>query len=352
MTTEQSHSGRPCIGWLCTYTPEEIILAAGFESRRVHGRNGNISQADNYLHPNLCAYVRACLAALLENNPVEPAGIIAVDSCDAMRRLFDACKSFLTAPFLHILTLPHARTREAVSFYCSELKSLAAALRGAFGVKLGEEELFDAIIVLNETRSLLNRLDGLRGNSSLLSAGEYYRTLLQAMTQPKHEFNSRWRDRLQEHEPDHPQAEDRVRLILSGGVLDDPWIIDAIEEAGGHVVGDDLCCGSRYFENSVEPEGDLFLRIAERYIQRPPCARMSAVESRTQHILELVERTEAEGVIYYAIKFCDSHLLDWVTINRELQKRGIPSLRCEADYSIGNREQIRTRLQAFLEMLR
>jgi len=343
---------RPVIGWFCTYTPEELILAAGLESTRILGKAADISKADAYLHPNLCAFVRASFGALLNGEQQVLTGVVGVDSCDAMRRLFDACRYFLSPTFSHILSLPHRQTSEAAKFYHSELSEFAKSLHECFGAELREENLLEAIAILNETRSILKELGKRRREKSIASDRQYYEILLQAMTQPKREFNQAWRKRLSESESIGASISQNLNLILSGGVLDDFWIIDSIEQAGGHVVADDVCCGSRYFEGPVEGGGDPLLRIAERYIQRAPCARMCGTTARVERILRLVEETNADGVIYYSIKFCDPHALDWTMISQELQRKHVPALRCEADYSSGNREQLRTRIEAFLEMLR
>jgi benzoyl-CoA reductase/2-hydroxyglutaryl-CoA dehydratase subunit BcrC/BadD/HgdB len=343
---------KPIIGWFCTYTPEELILAAGLESTRILGKATDISKADAYLHPNLCAFVRASFGALLDGKRQELTGVVGVDSCDAMRRLFDACRYFLSPAFSHILSLPHRQTAEAAQFYRAELSEFAKSLHECFGAEFGEENLVESIALLNETRAILKELEKVSRQEKVVSDRQYYEIMLQAMTQPKRKFNQIWRRRLKQLTSTGPRSSNEINLILSGGVLDDLWIIDAIEQAGGHVVADDLCCGSRYFEGPVKSGGDPMLRIAERYIQRAPCARMSGTAARIERLLQLAEQTNAHGIVYYSIKFCDPHMLDWTMISQELHRKNIPALRCEADYSAGNREQIRTRIEAFLEMLR
>ncbi len=351
MSPNISHKRKRTIGWFCTYTPEEILLASGLDTRRILGKIGNSANADNYLHPNLCAYVRACFGALLDGENEELAGIVGVDSCDAMRRLFDACSYFLPTSFFHILALPHRCDENAARFYFSELTKLRDALSTLVGSPITEELLLESIALMNEMRALLQELEVAQRNYSPLPSSEYYRIILQSMTQPKRKFAEFLRSRLNELKEKQPLNPRGVKLLLSGGILDDIWIIEAIERAGGHVVADDLCCGNRYFSGLVESGGNPLQRIAERYIQRRPCARMCAVEDRVSHLLELVRDTGARAVIYYAIKFCDPHMLDWVMINQELQRAGIPALRFEADYSAANREQLKTRLEAFLEMI-
>ena len=348
---EQRASARQTIGWFCTYTPEEIIVAAGLNGRRILGRTGGTAKADAYLHPNVCAYVRACLNSALEEDIGELAGIIGVDSCDAMRRLFDVWRTRFPHGFSHILALPHRSTDEAAAFYAAELKALVGALNRHFSLNISDDDLRRGIRAVNQVRSLLQELDRLRRTSHSMSGKRFYEILQEAMTQPNEECNARLKSPLSEADASGKDREDAINVAVAGGVVDDPWVVGAIEEAGGRVGADDLCCGSRYFEGLTSEDTEPILAIAKRYIFRAPCARMSDTEARVARLMRLIEESGARGLIYYSVKFCDPHLLDWVTIGRELHARGMPALRCETDYSVSGRERTRVRIEAFLEML-
>ncbi len=349
MKPQPEYENRP-IGWFCTYTPEEIIIAAGLSGRRILGRAGETARADASLHPNLCAYVRACYSAALEDDFGELAGIIGVDSCDAMRRLYDVWRTNLSPGFSHILSLPHESTPEAAEFFMFELKRLVESLGEHFGRKISAEDLRRGIETLNETRSALQGLSRLRRENSSISGKRFFEILREAMTRPKDEVNPWLRGLLEKAEGSVGSGEG-IDIMLSGGVLDDVWVMGAIEEAGGRVVADDMCCGSRYYETLTSTEEEPLRAIARRYLFKAPCARMSETKERTDRLMRLIDESGARGLIYYCVKFCDPHTLDWVAVNRELQSRGIPSLRCETDYSISGRERMRTRIEAFLEML-
>lgn len=345
------NSSARCIAWLCSYTPEELILAAGLESRRILGRIGATAVADACLHPNLCAYVRACLSQVMENSS-EIDGVVGVDSCDAMRRLLDVWRHKLSPGFFHVLALPHMWEAKAIEYFEAGLGRLVRALSEYVGREITEDDLRRGIGLMNQTRELLERLDSLRRTSSSPTGEEFYRIVLRAMTSPKEEFNTGLGERLRELESQAKENKDSIRIMLSGGVLDNPWVVEAIEDAGGRVVADDLCCGSRYFEGLASTEGGPLRAIAERYILRAPCARMSDTDERIERLATVVEESGAQGLIYYSVKFCDPHMLDWAPISEAMHSRGIPTLRCETDYSQSERERMRTRIEAFLEMLR
>jgi benzoyl-CoA reductase/2-hydroxyglutaryl-CoA dehydratase subunit BcrC/BadD/HgdB len=73
-------------------------------------------------------------------------------------------------------------------------------------------------------------------------------------------------DLLQTQNPETDTS--RKRLVLTGGICSMPEIYQPIEDAGGTVVWDDFCTGSRYFEGTVAPEGNLLNSIGQRYFNR------------------------------------------------------------------------------------
>jgi benzoyl-CoA reductase/2-hydroxyglutaryl-CoA dehydratase subunit BcrC/BadD/HgdB len=91
--------------------------------------------------------------------------------------------------------------------------------------------------------------------------------------------------------------------------------------------------------------------LARRYIQRIPCARMRPYTGRFNHLVNLAGAFKADGVIYEKIKFCDLYGDDYPMFKAGLEEHGIPHLELEREYGAGSMGQIRTRIEAFLEML-
>jgi benzoyl-CoA reductase/2-hydroxyglutaryl-CoA dehydratase subunit BcrC/BadD/HgdB len=68
--------------------------------------------------------------------------------------------------------------------------------------------------------------------------------------------------------------------------------------------------------------------------------------------MDMVARYHADGVIHYALQFCSPYMVESYRAEQELSSRGIPALRIETDYSQEDTGQLRTRVEAFLEMIR
>jgi len=129
-------------------------------------------------------------------------------------------------------------------------------------------------------------------------------------------------------------------------------LFEALAELGGRVVADDLaCCGRRLYPpgESAEP----FRRMAESLLRAPPdSTRGHSIAERLAHLLRLIETCGAQGVVFYVVKFCEPELFDLPALRKGLRDHGIPSVVIEFALNDGLAQQILTRLEAFLEMIR
>ena len=134
-----------------------------------------------------------------------------------------------------------------------------------------------------------------------------------------------------------------------------PAYLDLVEDLGGNVAGDDLCQGYRDCLPQVTGRDgggdDPFLELARGYLQRPACPRMLAGRSRFAYLKELIRECRAQGVVYHALKFCDQFQYDYPTLRQDMEETGTPVLYLEGDYTTGGFGQMKTRVQAFVEML-
>ncbi|MHB1420516.1 MAG: 2-hydroxyacyl-CoA dehydratase, partial [Bacillota bacterium] len=128
-----------------------------------------------------------------------------------------------------------------------------------------------------------------------------------------------------------------------------------VESAGAVIVCEETCTGTRYFENLVRPENeDLEAQIkalAERYMGIN-CACFTPNQGRVDDIKRLVKEYRVDGVIYSSLQFCHSYSVEYHKIEQALKELDIPVMMVETDYSGNDTEQVRTRVEAFLEMLR
>ncbi|MFQ6110176.1 MAG: 2-hydroxyacyl-CoA dehydratase subunit D [Candidatus Aminicenantales bacterium] len=348
-------SSLPSVGWLCTYTPEEIIYAAGFHPFRLKQNPPSIKMADAYLHSNLCPYVRSCLESGLRSEYPQLKGIVLVNSCDAMRSLYHVWRRYLSSSsFVHLMHLPRITSCSAVEFFKKEIQKLIEFLETQSGREIEESQIVEAVDVFNESRDLMQELLELKKDPCFpLTGSTVYRIVEAGQKAPKRVFNTKLKELIEEIKKQRSDSNPfgGPRIMISGSLLPNHQMIEIIESAGARVVCDDLCYGSRYFEGNVAKTDDLLMAISTHYLKKAPCARMKQTDFRLERAGRLAEAYRVDGVIYIILKFCDNHHYDFPFYREYFQARDIPVLQIEEDFLGGNTGQMRTRVEAFIEML-
>jgi benzoyl-CoA reductase/2-hydroxyglutaryl-CoA dehydratase subunit BcrC/BadD/HgdB len=150
---------------------------------------------------------------------------------------------------------------------------------------------------------------------------------------------------------------DAPRILITGTPMAIPnWKLHhIIETAGAAVVVEELCTGTRYFENLVDEsattiEGQV-RALAERYM-KTNCACFTPNPGRIEDVVRLAKEYNVDGIIDTNLQFCNLYSTESYLVKQKLDELGIPVLHIETDYSENDFEQLRTRVEAFLEILR
>jgi len=354
---------KPIMAWLCTYTPIEIIIAAGFYPYRIMPQ-ADPSMANSYLDSNFCPYVRSCLGEALEKRLKYADNLIIVNSCDAMRRLYDAWRHYVQGSFIYLLDLPRDDSAKAVKYYQDNLQLLINELEEKFKIKISKDLLFQAILLCNKNRKLLAKLSDLyvKGKISL-SAVEFLQIVKGSMIFPQEEYNLRLEKFLKNLKKEEnilseaSQIKNKSKILITGTVMDDLSMAKVIEDYGGKVVFVDMCTGNRWFQDQSkiskmeQINSDPLRGLAEYYLNKISCPRMMNLEKRWEYLLKIIRGYQVKGVIFYNLKFCDTSMFELPLIREKLQRYKIPSLCLEGEFVPSNSGRIKTRIQAFLEVL-
>jgi bzd-type benzoyl-CoA reductase N subunit len=352
----KTETRRKVVGYFCSYAPEEIIWAAGALPYRILGAAGSaISRADSHLQAYSCSLVRGALDGALTGKLDFINGTVFPHTCDSIQRLSDIWR--LNAGFgFHLdLVLPvKLNTKSAEDYMHAVIKKFHDDLEAALGVEIAPVKLSKAIQTFNEIRSSLQRIYEIRrDHPGALSSRDLHAIVRASMVMDRNVLAGKLSavvDLLQTQTPESDTA--AKRLVLTGGICSMPEIYHQIEDVGGIVVWDDFCTGSRYFEGKIDPDGDLLTSIAQRYFNRIICpAKHRDCFSRGDSLLKMVKNTQAQGVIFFLLKFCDPHAFDYPYIKEILDRAGIPSMLLEIEDQQTSEEQLRTRLETFIEII-
>jgi benzoyl-CoA reductase subunit C len=352
---ELSKKGKKVIGYFCSYTPVEIFTALDLVPFRIQGKVGKpVEQAGQYLESIVCPYVRSCFDIALSGELDFLSGVVIPHTCDAMHRLYDIWKYHLKPPYSYSLYVPHMTHQASFDFFQKEIEILKTGLEQFVGRSASEQDLINAISQHNRSRALLRELYELRKpGPPLISGTEIMRVLVAGMTIPIQEFNDLLEDALAEVCARKPGPDSKPRLLISGSEVDDDSLIRLVEECGAHVVMDDLCTGSRFFWNEVDPSKGAIVGLAERYlgVTCPRTYRPGKAAQRFSYLGDFIRDWKAQGVILYTIRFCDTYQLDAPEMKDYIQSLGLPVLLLEDTYITSPLGQWKTRVEAFLETI-
>lgn len=352
---EERHK-KPIIGWFCTYTPIEIFYAAGLVPKRLMSKPATMNMALGCMQANLCPYVLNSLESALQGKDTVD-GLVIVNSCDAMRRLYDVWRYYVKTGFVHIVDLPRNVNMENQNYFELEIEKLISALEKYYSVKITGDSLRDAIILCNETRHLLKILYNLRlqYNEINLAGSEILDLIRLSMRVPGSVFNSKLKILIDEITKktvnQEPQFRHKKPRILVAGSFCDQAQIKVIEECGIDIVYDQLCTGMTSLDIEMAINNLPVKALAEGYLRKAPCSRMLDPGQKIRRICEIIDKYYIDGVIFLTLKFCDNNIFFYPLLKRELFRRKTPIILIENDGTSDNIGQIRTRVEAFSGVL-
>ncbi|MEE9911293.1 MAG: 2-hydroxyacyl-CoA dehydratase family protein [Deltaproteobacteria bacterium] len=352
----KDQTGKKIVGTICSYAPEELIFAAGALPVRLFGSDAGIHRADLHLQSYCCSLVRGILEEALSGRLDLLDGMVFPHTCDSIQRLSDVWRLNLVKSFHADVVLPvKLNTPSAGQYLFDVLKKFKKDLEQGLNREITEAGLIHAVKTYNAIRAAMTRLYQLRCENPRVLSGQDLHTIVRAaMIMEREAFLESLAGivaELEERAPDVPASGAR-RLVLSGGICNHPDIYDAIESAGGVVVGDDLCTGSRYFAGAIDENLPPLEAIAERYTRRAVCpAKHAGLTRRVDNLLKTVRDCRAEGVVFLLLKFCDPHAFDYPYMKEMLDREKIPSLLLEMEEKTEAGGQLATRLETFVQIL-
>lgn len=349
----RERTGKKVFGYFCTYTPEELLHAAGILPVRLFGGTDDITQADTLMQTFVCPFVRGVLDTALKGGFDYLDGIVHAYTCDATCGLFGIWQRNIEVDFTYMYAPPYFMSEGSLKYHVRELQKLKKALEEYTGAEISNESIAESIELYNRKRLALKRMYAIRAaNPTPIAGSEALEVVLAGTVMPPEDFSEMVDGYIKEALRPVGCGQDARRVYISGSELHDPEILRTIEESGATIVGDDLCTGSRGFYDLVESGGDPIEALATRYIERTPCPSRLPASRRLEFILEGMRECRADALIFVIQKFCDPHLAEHPPLSRHLKEAGIPNMIIETEHRIGpSREQIRTRVQGFLEML-
>ena len=355
--------GKKIIGYLGALGPVEIMTAAGVVPFRLKGfANEPVTKADAHMETIVCPFVRNVFDSVLKGKYDFLDGIVMPHQCDSMDRTNDVWSYALQLPYWHFLNVPHLTDGASVEFMGHILRLFISTLEKFAGSRVTNENLVQAVKDHNHNRRLMKDLYDLRkSNPPLISGVEMTKILVAAMSLPVGESSALIEGIMTEVKArPAPAGENRKRIMIVGDQIDNPAVAGIIEDAGAWLVIDDVSIGSKVYWPEVDATPDPLQGIAEYYLRKiklpttyvaTGATYQENLDARFGHMKQFIKEFNVDGAVLLINKYCDPYGFEVPAIKSYIESTGTPMLYMEYEYSISTLPAVKTRVEAFLEMI-
>ncbi len=356
---EYRKNGGKSIGTFCIYIPDEIALAAEvLPIPLCGGSSWSVNYADKMFPRDICPLVRSTFGMAFSGTcPYKTLKDFAVGetTCDAKKKAWDLLG-------FKVMEVPQRKNPADRQLWLQEVYLFKDMMENLSGVKITPEKLHEKIKLVNRKRRALQRVNEFRKLPHPPISG------LDALLVSQVALNQDIGQFIEDTEMLVDELEQRVRagisayngngkrVLLAGSPspMGNAKVHHIIESSGLRIVADESCTGIRYFRDLVdETPTDLpgmMQAIADRYFSID-CSCFSPNNERIENINQLIKEYQIQGVVHNVLQYCHTYNIEAGMLDKRLSEMGIPSLKIETDYSQEDVGQLKTRVEAFAELL-
>jgi len=360
-------NGHKVVGWTGYNVPEEIVHALGFIPVRIAlgGDDRLVEVGARYASSKTCVFIREIVGAFSENKDpyIQQTDILAFDAtCLQNYRAAEVIEYFFKKDVVVLAVPRNFAEDDAKTYFVHEANEFTRLLEERAGRLLDNATLGESVALYNDIRKTLKSIYTFQAaRDNVISWEEVYDLIQAGDLLDKKEYLSLLQQTLAEltelqHNP-VIEADGDSRIFISGSLIPrgDRKLISIINLAGGRIVGDDLWSG-------ILPHLDLDIKeispagVALGYLNRTPHAALPYLDlesdRRLKKLHELLSQSRAHGVIYHTLRYCDPFTFKAKETKNVLAKSGIPLLEIHTEYAGSDYEAMKTRVEAFIEMIR
>lgn len=264
-----------------------------------------------------------------------------------------------------IMNVPPVKDEDAdIEQYLQELYRLIPVLERTTGVKVTQQTLAESINMIGYAQYEMSRFLQYRRNNPALLLGTQVMAVMNAYAympawdwaRQMGRLNAEMELRLKEKQFVGKTKQPRVLITGSPIAFPNIKVPLLIEEMGGILVADETCFGERALYDPpvvLDQSIDGMMRaLAGRYTRPCTCPIFVNNRQRLFRIKQMVKDHQVQGVIYHVLRGCLIYDYEYQVMEEELGKLEIPIIRVESDYNEEDVEQLRIRIEAFIELIK
>lgn len=362
--------GKKVIGYMCLFAPTELISAADAIPVRVNSGWYDTSKLGDRVVPvEVCPVIRSTIGAkMIELSPFmeQSDALISVLTCDGMTKLSEILSDSKTVWGMNVPRIKDST--QSLRFWSDEIKHMKKQIEDFTGNKIDRKSLKEAIESSHRATKAFRRLQELRKGNPVIM-GRDAMLVNQAYSW---DDKVRWTenaeklcDELEQRaaRKDWVCSTDTPRVMVTGTPMfwPDNWKLPTLVEEGtppGIIVADEQCSGERILNDPIGVDewsmDDMLNAMSERYLMASTCPCFTSKdgnEDRINWLLNKVKEWKIQGVIYYVVRGCMLYAMEYTRVKKALDKINVPVYYLDTEYTREDVGQMKTRVEAFLEML-
>lgn len=349
------------IGTMPMHFPAELIHAAGALPVVLQELPDPITTGGGAMYPFFCGFTRSIVDQSTKNQ---------LDFLDAIV-FSDHCVQLLSAADVMRISRPEQvlRFRQVIASVrqpwseessTKTWRDVIEDLEEILRVNISEDDVRRSISIFNENRQLIREIYELRRRGEIqIKASELQHIVKSSMVMDKETHTALLKEVISSLKAVGGGNQGLVPVYLSGHMCHAPRveILEMIEDCGATVVDDDMYHGFRYVSTDVREDiNDPLTALSDAYINKntnAPCpTRIDPDVDWNEWLLKAVTRSNAEGLIVLLVKFCEPHYFAYPHIKTTFDDNDIPHLLVETEHEGVAMENLRTKVETFVEMIR
>ena len=352
--------GVPVVGAYCTYFPQEIAHAMGAATVGLCSTSDEtIAVAERDLPKNLCPLIKSSYGfAKTDKCPFFYFSDVVVGetTCDGKKKMYEYMSEFKD---VFLMELPNSQSENALALWKAEVIRFKEYLEKKFDVTITEDDIREAVRKENKVRTSLKKLyQVMRRDPAPITGHDLFKVLYGSTFKFDRsvipEEVEALVDKIEKEYEAGTMQEKKPRILVTGCPIGGATekVIKAIEDNGGIVVTYEKCSGAKSIDKLVDEDNpDIYDALARRYLNIG-CSVMTPNPNRLTLLGELIDEYKVEGVVEMTLQACHTYNVESLAIRRFVnEKKKIPYLSVETDYSQADIGQLNTRITAFIEML-
>lgn len=351
------------IGSYCVMVPDEIIYAYGYIPVRLCAGNSVAAMIGDEIAPrDACPVLKASygfsqMSVLPIYNQCE--AVVLPMTCDGKRKSAEILSEHVS---VIPLSVPMGKSDEDFEQMLKNMKSLTKTLSMVTKRKLSNKSLVKAYKDIYEAQKQAFRLSELFSQKNPSITGSQFMAVMNSFCYAK---PLEWAKKVDELcnalSPVPTKTTDKrrkkARVLIAGSPITFPnyKIPLLLEEMGAQIVGDETCMSGRMLYDPVIPDDysteSMLRAFTARYVSACSCPVFDQLDDQIYRLTEKIKNSKAEGIVYYVLRGCTPYDFELSKAEEAAEKMGIPLIRVETDFSLEDQEQVKIRLEAFVEML-